>query len=549
MVVRVRAERQLDAEGLFDTDEQLRILDPQALEDARVHVDAERVFLAVLAGLQAAGDRGELALQLDRHRRGGLHHRAAAAVGAAGVEVGRERLLLALAGHLHDAERRDGQDVRLGLVLRHELDHAVIHRVAVAALLHVDVVHDHEAADVAEPDLARDLGGRLHVDLEDGVLLVAGAALVGAGVDVDGDEGLGLVDHDLAAGGQRDAALEGLLDLALDVVALEDRDGVLVIDDLALGAAGDLADVFLRALEVVLVVDEHAVDVLGEEVADGALDDVGLLVEAGGGAVGLHLALDLLPLGEEEVQVADEVTGLLALAGGADDDAHALGNGELVDEGLEALALGRVLDLAGDAAAVGERREDEVAAGEGEVRRGARALGADGALGDLDDDLGARRVEAGDVLDGGLGLARAGVLLLVDADDLDGGVGGGREHVPVVEEGVLVVADVDEGGLEAGVEVLDAALVDAADHAGVGVALDLEAVEGAVDEERDALLEGLGVDDELAEGALLLPENAQDFLEDGPVGGAFLGFLAELLGGKGLRVLLRRGLLEFLFMA
>jgi hypothetical protein len=107
--------------------------------------------------------------------------------------------------------------------------------------------------------------------------------------------------------------------------------------------------------------------------------------------------------------------------------------------------------------------------------------------------------------------AGAGVLLLVDAHDLDGGVGGGGEHVPVVEEGVLVVADVDEGGLEAGVEVLDAALVDAADHAVVGLALDLEAVEGAVDEERDALLEGLGVDDEFAEGALFLLEDARGF--------------------------------------
>jgi hypothetical protein len=200
-------------------------------------------------------------------------------------------------------------------------------------------------------------------------------------------------------------ALAGLLDLALDVEALEDRDAVLVERDLALGAAlGDLADVFLRALVVVLVVDEHAVDVLGEEVAHGALDDVGLLVEAGGGAVGLHLALDLLPLGGGGAG-RGRSSGLLAFAGGADDDAHALGDGELVDEGLEALALGGVLDLAGDAAAVGERREDEVAAGEGEVGRGARALGADGALGDLDDDLGAGRVEAGDVLDGGLGLA------------------------------------------------------------------------------------------------------------------------------------------------
>ncbi len=248
------------------------------------------------------------------------------------------------------------------------------------------------------------------------------------------------------------------------------------------------------------------------------------------------------------MEIADDEADFFALAGGADDDAHALGNGELVDEGLQALALRQVLDLAGDAAAVGERREDQVAAGEGEVRRGARTLGANRAFGDLDDDVGARRVQARDVLDRGLGGAgAAGVLLLVDAHDLDGGVGGGREHVPVVEEGVFVVADVDEGGLEAGVEVLDAALVDAADHAAVGFALDLEAVEGAVDEERDAFLEGLRIDDELAEGALFLAEDAQNFLENGPVGGALLGFIAQLFRGQRLAVLLGRGVDEFLF--
>jgi hypothetical protein len=98
----------------------------------------------------------------------------------------------------------------------------------VAALLHVDEVHDDQAAEIAEPDLAGDFGGGLEVDGVDDVLLVAAAVLVGAGVDVDGDEGLGLVDDDFAAGGQGDLALEGLLDLALDVEALEDRDAVLV---------------------------------------------------------------------------------------------------------------------------------------------------------------------------------------------------------------------------------------------------------------------------------------------------------------------------------
>jgi hypothetical protein len=103
----------------------------------------------------------------------------------------------------------------------------------VAALLHVDEVHDDQAAEVAEADLARGLGGGLEVDGVDDVLLVAAAVLVGAGVDVDGDEGLGFVDDDFAAGGERDLALAGLLDLALDVEAFEDRDAVLVEGDLA----------------------------------------------------------------------------------------------------------------------------------------------------------------------------------------------------------------------------------------------------------------------------------------------------------------------------
>ena len=209
-----------------------------------VHEHTQGVFLAVVAQLQAAHDRAEFALQLDRHRRRALHDAAAAAVRAVGVEIRRQRLLLALAGHLHDAELRDGQDVVLRLVGRHELDHLLVDGVAMAPLLHVDEVHDDQAAEIAEPDLAGDFGGRLEVDGVDDVFLVAAAVLVGAGVDVDGDERLGLVDDDLAAARERDLALAGLLDLALDVEALEDRDAVLVEGDLTGAALGDLADQF-----------------------------------------------------------------------------------------------------------------------------------------------------------------------------------------------------------------------------------------------------------------------------------------------------------------
>ncbi len=54
-----------------------------------------------------------------------------------------------------------------------------------------------------------------------------------AGVDANGRPGLGLVDDDLAPAPQPDVALEELLDLALDVVTLEDRDEVGILFDAA----------------------------------------------------------------------------------------------------------------------------------------------------------------------------------------------------------------------------------------------------------------------------------------------------------------------------
>ena len=71
---------------------------------------------------------------------------------------------------------------------------------------------------------------------------------MGARVNVDGDQGLRFIDDDFTARRQGDATLEGLLNLALDVVAFENGDGLFIIGDLAAGAGGDLRDKFLGAL-------------------------------------------------------------------------------------------------------------------------------------------------------------------------------------------------------------------------------------------------------------------------------------------------------------
>ena len=85
--------------------------------------------------------------------------------------------------------------------------------VAVFALVHVDEVDDDDAAEVAQTDLADDLRDGIEVGLDDGVFEASGLADVLAGVDVDGDEGLGLIDDDGAAGLEPDLGPEGLIDL------------------------------------------------------------------------------------------------------------------------------------------------------------------------------------------------------------------------------------------------------------------------------------------------------------------------------------------------
>ena len=453
--------------------EHLLVFVAEALHDGGRDEDLKLGFAGV--ALEAAHDSGNLALDVDGDGEGALDDAVALAVGAIDVHLGEEALFLALAGHLHEAELGDGEDVGAGAVAAEGGLHGLVNLVLVLAALHVDEVDDDESADVAQAHLAGDLFDGLGVDLEDGLFLGAGAA-VAAGVDVDGDEGLGLVDDEVAAALEVDLAAEGGLHLGLDAVVIEDGEVAFVELDDAAGAAGDAAGDLADAGVGGLVVDGHAVDVFGEPVADDALDEVGLGVDAGGGAHGLDVVLELAPDVEDVAEVAAEGALVGAGADGTDDDADAGGQGETIEDLLEAEALLAVGNLAGDAAGgLGRGHHDEVAAGEGEVRGDAGALGADGALGDLDNDVAAGgeallNLFVGDAAAAGL----APTLLFIEEAALIG------KHVPVVKEGVLFETDIDEGGLEVVLQILDAALEDAPDEALLHGVLHLEFLNAAV---------------------------------------------------------------------
>ena len=127
---------------------------------------------------------------------------------------------------------RDLADLDPGAVILHRIAQALFHLAVVAAFFHVDEVDHDQPGQVAQAQLAANFVGGFQIGLARGFLdgMFAGGA---AGIDVDRDQRLGLVDHDIAARFQRDGGREHGVQLGFDMHALEQRHRVLVLMHIA----------------------------------------------------------------------------------------------------------------------------------------------------------------------------------------------------------------------------------------------------------------------------------------------------------------------------
>ena len=434
------------------------------------------------------GERAHLLVDLGAHRGDALHLPAARAVRARLHQHPLERLLHPLAGEDHEAELVHREHLRRRAVAAQLLLERAHHVAPALALLHVDEVDDDDPAEVAQADLPHDLAHGVEVRLEERLLEVV-LPDEAAGVDVDRDEGLGLVDDDVAAGRQPHLRPQRPLELGGDAGLLHDPGRALVEPDAAGEHRLERPHELERLVVLALVVEADRGHVVGEQVAQQPLEERRLAVEEHRRAVALGEGPDLVPRAGEEPPVAQERLGLAALAGGArDEPAPAPLLPELLQDRLEPPPLLVVGDLARDADVLDRRHEDEVAAGERHVRRDARALRPQRLLEDLDDDLLAL---VQPLLDRGL---PRGLLLLGGEEVLRQLL----EDVGGVEERVALEAEVHERGLHAGQHPRDPSLVDAAHDPAVGLALDEELRDDALLQEGDAGLAGGGADDELS---------------------------------------------------
>ncbi len=291
-----------------------------------------------------------------------------------------------MTAHFHQAETRDTAQLHARTVVLERVLQPVFDFALVLGRGHVDEVDDHQAAQVAQAQLACDFFCRFQIGLERGFFDIA--ALGGArGVDVDGGQRFGLVHHDRAARGQAHVALIGAFDLRFDLEAVEQRDIVGVVLELAQALRHHLLHELLGVGVQLRRIDQDLADIGPQVVAQGADDQARFLVDQERGRLAQRSFGNRLPGLQQIVQIPLQFFGIAAHAGGADDHAHVVRNVELVQRFLQ---RGAVFTLDAARNATGARRighQHHVAAGQRDERGQGGALVATLFLVDLHHDF------------------------------------------------------------------------------------------------------------------------------------------------------------------
>ena len=214
------------------------------------HVDHRgRGHHAKFLGVELPRLAQDFAQDVVGHRARRAHAPRALALLAGFAQQLRQRFARALARHLHQAQRRKTAHLRLHAVAGQLLAKLAQHRLLVLGLRHVDEIHHHDAAQVAQPQLAGNGLRGFQVGLEHRVVEVA-RTHVAAGVHVHRGQRFGLVHDQVAARFQIYPSAQRLGDLFVHVVQVEQRAFALVVLQERGGGGHEFAPEFRQCVEL-----------------------------------------------------------------------------------------------------------------------------------------------------------------------------------------------------------------------------------------------------------------------------------------------------------
>src|SRR5215813_7513740 len=348
-------------------------------------MDAERQIGIVVVG---DGHLARFGQNFVAERWNGLDHAGAAARGARLAEHPLERLFGALARNADKAELVEGERFRRRFVLFKGLLQSAENLFAVAALFHVDEVHDDDAAEVAQADLPDDFLYGFEVGLNDRVLEARGTlAHELARVDVYSDERFGVINDDIAAGLEPNFGAESFVELVLDAELFEDRLLFRIeldaVRELWLEAANEFKDlsIFLFA------VNPNGSEIVADVIAKNTFDEIQVAVQDSGRFALVVLFLDFIPGLAEELDVGANFFVRCAACGRSNDETAGERPARFANQTAEPRTVFRTGDFARNADVVNRRHINEEAARQCDMASDASAFLAEGFLRDLHDDF------------------------------------------------------------------------------------------------------------------------------------------------------------------
>ena len=235
----------------------------------------------------------------------------------------------ALAAHLQQTELADAAELHAGAIQPQRVAQAVFHIAAVACFVHIDEIDHDQATQIAQTHLAGNFICRFQVGARGGFFDVA-AANGARRVHVDRNQSLRVVDHDRAPAGQRHDAGVGAFDLVLDLETRKQRRVVAITFDLVHMLGHHVVHELVRLLVNIVGIDQDVTDFGVEIVAQRTHHQIAFLINQESAFARLGRAVNGLPQLEQIVQVPLQLRRVAANAGGARDDAHALGVFELI---------------------------------------------------------------------------------------------------------------------------------------------------------------------------------------------------------------------------
>ena len=183
----------------------------------------------------------------------------------------------ALARHFHQPETTDLADLNPGPIDTERIAQSVFDLSLALGVLHVDEVDHDESAKVAQAHLTCDFISRFQIRTQCGFLDV-GTFGGPRRIDVDRNQGLSMVNHHCATGGQGDETRVSRLDLVFDLKARKER-GIFPVAFDAVDLTGhDMGHELARLLIDVVGVDQNLADIRSEVVADRSNDQAGFLI-------------------------------------------------------------------------------------------------------------------------------------------------------------------------------------------------------------------------------------------------------------------------------